>query len=169
MKNLIFILLSISAHAFAINNTRFGNDALKNDSGFENSAFGFSALRSLEKGTYNSAFGYGALEFLKEGLANLALGRHAGQNLRKGNQNIYIGHLGSMQEDLVIYLGNSNHKNCFIGGIFGSEIGKGSRVVVIDDKGKLSSSPVSYETLMKIEKMLPQLEALLQKQLEPEG
>lgn len=58
---LFAILMAIVGSAAAQTNTKFGNGALANNKGSENSAFGFNALFSNTTGVNNTASGFAAL------------------------------------------------------------------------------------------------------------
>jgi len=71
----------------------FGNQlAGKLDSIYGNTAWGVSALSSVQVGYYNCGFGVSALEALTSGVANTATGRYCGALLTTGSYNVLYGY-----------------------------------------------------------------------------
>jgi hypothetical protein len=88
---LLGILLAVVGTASAQLNTAFGQGALPNNSGFENSAFGFNALFSNTEGVFNTANGAVALSFNTTGSNNTASGVAALLGNTTGNDNTATG------------------------------------------------------------------------------
>lgn len=134
-------------------NTYYGTGALdaigfKDEQG--NTAFGNLALKRLVGDSGNTAVGSGALSDLRTGNTNVAIGLNAGDALKKGSANIYINAGAEAQEEnRVIRIGYQS-TSCYIKGIFKAEPGKGSRIVVIDEAGKLATIEVSADELASL-------------------
>lgn len=75
-----------------ISNNAFGTEALLNNSGSDNCAFGHTALRQNTTGYHNVAFGSLSLYSNVTGFGNTALGAYALQNNSNGNYNTTLGY-----------------------------------------------------------------------------
>jgi hypothetical protein len=112
------------------NNTAFGYQALYfNASGKGNAAQGVDALRSNTTGIRNLGIGSNAL-YNSNGNYNIALGFDAGQNVQNGSNNIEIGTAGSANDNGTIQIGvQGTQTHTQIAGIFGTPV-TGSAVYV---------------------------------------
>src|SRR5580693_2356930 len=71
--------------------TKYGTNALENDLGSANSAFGYYALQASTTSAGNTATGYEALYSDTTGGSNTADGDGAMQNNTTGEQNVAVG------------------------------------------------------------------------------
>lgn len=74
-----------------ISNNAFGTEALLNNSGSDNCAFGHTALKQNTTGYHNVAFGSLSLYSNVTGFGNTAIGTYALQNNSNGNYNTTLG------------------------------------------------------------------------------
>ena len=88
----------------------------------------------------NISLGNNTLIGLTSGINNLALGEDAGENITTTNNNIFIQNSGVLGDDGKIRIGNINHNNTFIEGIYGVTPGGPPQTVIIDANGELGSS-----------------------------
>jgi hypothetical protein len=110
-------------------NTANGTTALsQNTTGDNNTANGDSALNSNTIGFNNTAIGNIALLNNTTGNNNIALGANAGLDVTTANNVIAIGSRGA----------NASN-SCFIGSIFGAQVGNDAVPVSIDSLGKLGT------------------------------
>jgi hypothetical protein len=114
---------------------------LNNTDGGSNTANGYSALLNNTIGSGNTANGSFALRNNTTGSSNIGLGIFAGFNLTTGSNNIDIGNQGVSAEANTIRIGDSNHTNTYIAGIYGVTI-TGNPVVVAAN-GHLGTADIS--------------------------
>ena len=123
-------------------NTAIGRSSMQNNTtGRANTAVGQTSLMANAGGVFNVAIGGSALFALTSGDSNTALGSLAGQSLITGSDNIYIGSqvVAVANESNTTRIGVAQN-NTYIDGIYGSSTPAGSRVVVSDTTGKLSTT-----------------------------
>ncbi|NOY05301.1 MAG: hypothetical protein GXO82_01495 [Chlorobi bacterium] len=124
-------------------NTAIGDRALySNTTGFANMAAGMEVMYKNTTGYRNTAIGYQAMSSNTAGYDNIAIGFKAGSNITTGKNNICIGHLGQSGESYAIRIGDSNHRACYIGGIYGRSAPAGVSVY-ISGSGKLGTTTSS--------------------------
>jgi hypothetical protein len=118
-------------------NNAFGRNALvRHVNGDGNVAVGDSTLSNDTVGSNNTAIGNSSLLNNIGGSFNIALGVFAGQNITGGNNiDIGAGVTGPGGEDNTIRIGNNNHFQTFIAGIW-NQIG-GTQAVYVDTDGRL--------------------------------
>ena len=125
----------------SINNTKFGENALNNNSSNNNSAFGFSSLEDNTKGFQNTALGSDALSSNQKGINNSAFGYNALLSNTEGNRNTCIGSLAL--KNIVIgndaQLSSSSTNNEIVIGNDAS--GHGSNTVVLGNSDTISIQP----------------------------
>ena len=139
--------VAVGSTALLANNTGWQNVAVgraslqANTTGRANTAVGHTTLTVNQTGVFNTALGGSALFVLTSGDSNTALGALAGQTLTTGSNNIYIGAsvVGAANESNTTRIGAAQN-DTYIDGIFGSSTPAGSRVVVSDSAGKLSTT-----------------------------
>jgi hypothetical protein len=126
------------------NNTFSGYQAgYNNTTGYNNTFTGYQAGYVNTTGQDNTFSGYQA-GFNNTGAANTFIGIGAGINNTTGNNNIYIGSVGAGtgNEDSTIRIGDTYQYRAYIAGIYGTNIGSGSYVLVSSSGqlGTLTSS-----------------------------
>ena len=133
------------------NNTAIGASALlSNTTGVGNTAIGDEALSQNTTGDANTAVGRDALVSDTTGSTNIALGVAAGSNVTTANNVICIGHTGFNTDN-----------SCFIGNIFGSQVGNDAVPVSIDSFGRLGTMTSSRLFKKEIKPMDNASEAIL--------
>jgi hypothetical protein len=133
-------------------NTATGDSALfNNTTASNNTASGFGALGSNSTGGNNTAIGSEALSS-STGFNNVAVGAGAGSGVTDSNNVICIG----------AFLSGLNQDNsCFIGNIFGAQVGNTAQPVLIDSFGKLGTGVSSRRFKKEIKSMGSVSEAVL--------
>jgi trimeric autotransporter adhesin len=138
-----------SASAFAADgNTAVGDHALFNNTVFDNTAIGASALQANSEGVQNTATGLSALSANTTGSNNTAVGSLALSNNTTGLANIALGfsaggNITTAAHVICIGADGANVDNsCFIGNIFGQTSASGAGVYVNSNNklGTLTSS-----------------------------
>ena len=133
-------------------NTAVGWNALNVSNGNRNTATGYKALINNTTGDDNTAFGYLALGFSGTGSGNVALGSNAGSNVTTASNVISIG-------SNVAAADVSN--TCFIGNIFGVNVGMDALPVFINASGQLGTTASSRRFKTDIQQMDKSSEAIL--------
>ena len=142
-----------------------------NTSGTDNSAIGWAAMASNTTGDNNTAAGVQALFHNVTGIGNTALGFNAGFNLT-GDDNIDIGYFveGLAGESNTVRIGSNLpqgfESNCYIGGIFDSEVGPDSFLIGVNADNKVgdfflsgSASKIRIMDVIHDHKKVAELEA----------
>ena len=125
----------------SINNTKFGENALNNNSSNNNSAFGFSSLEDNTKGFQNTALGSDALSSNQKGINNSAFGYNALLSNTEGNRNTCIG-------SLALKNNKKGNNNVAVGFKAGLTLINGSSNIVIGNDAQLSSSSTNNEIVI---------------------
>lgn len=133
-------------------NTAVGWNALNVSNGNRNTATGYKALINNTTGDDNTAFGYLALGFSGTGSGNVALGSNAGSNVTTASNVISIG-------SNVAAADVSN--TCFIGNIFGVNVGMDALPVFINASGQLGTTASSRRFKTDIQQMERTSETIL--------
>ena len=148
------------------NNTALGYSALRsNTTGKGNAAQGVNALYDNTTGIRNTGLGNNAL-YSTNGSYNIAVGFDAGYNVGAGNNNIEIGSTGAASDDGTIQIGvQGTQMVTTIAGIYGTQV-SGSAVYVTST-GQLGVQPSSERFKTDIAP-IPQLSDKL-RQIEARG
>ena len=123
------------------NNTKYGKNALENNSSNNNSAFGYSTLEENTDGYQNTSCGADALTLNTDGINNCALGHHSLLSNINGNRNTGIGAL-SLKNN------STGNNNVAIGFKAGLTLKSGNSNIVIGNDAQLSSSSTSNEIVI---------------------
>ncbi|MDR2205818.1 MAG: hypothetical protein LBE36_06660 [Flavobacteriaceae bacterium] len=125
----------------ALSNVAFGNGALRYNTGNNNVAVGYNALRGVSGqsiGDWNVAYGLGALQNLTTGTYNKAVGGYALQKLTTGGRNLAFGYRAGGE----LLTGSGN---VFIGHMSGLTITSGNYNIIIGDSCDLASANASRQ------------------------
>jgi endosialidase-like protein len=133
-------------------NTAVGWNALNVSNGSRNTAAGYKALINNTTGDDNTAVGYLALAFSGTGSGNVALGSNAGSNVTTANNVITIG---------TNVAGADVSNTCFIGNIFGVNVGMDALPVSINANGQLGTTVSSRRFKKDIKPMERTSESIL--------
>ena len=159
-------------------NVGIGESTLDNNTtGGANVAVGNFALTL--SGDNNTAIGHRALgsSSASSGSNNIALGASAGAFLESGDNNIYISNSDGHFESNTIRMGNVDHSNTYIAGIFGVTVASGIDVL-IDADGHLGTTTSSVRFKDQVQSMDKASEAIFslrpvnfryKKELDPTG
>jgi hypothetical protein len=145
------VFFSLTTNTTGHDNTATGLQALLNNTtGSFNTAVGRDALRDNTEGSSNAATGLNALGHNTTGSGNVPLGVAAGSNVIDANNVICIGNPGANVDD-----------SCFIGNIFGAQVGNDALPVTVDSFGKLGTMTSSRRFKTEIEPMDKTSEGIL--------
>jgi endosialidase-like protein len=133
-------------------NTAVGWNALNVSNGSRNTAAGYKALINNTTGDDNTAVGYLALAFSGTGSGNVALGSNAGSNVTTASNVITIG---------TNVAGADVSNTCFIGNIFGVNVGMDALPVSINANGQLGTTVSSRRFKKDIKPMERTSESIL--------
>ena len=148
---------------FKVNNTKagilnynkqlsaFGYNALLSNSGSNNTAIGFEALKMNSTSNNNTAIGSGALSLNTTGSNNTAIGNGTGfTGTSTGYTNTtVIGYQAKATDDNQVRLGNDDIETLYCMGAYTGEVsGSDYRVLHVDNTGKIGwlESSIRYKT-----------------------
>lgn len=170
---------ALEKNTTGLNNTAVGYFALDGvtTEGDANVAIGSEVMSTLSVGSANVAVGYGAANNLTDldfsyntaigfsalpgtvgsvhGTYNIAIGAYAGIAFESGDNNIYIGNSGGgFTESNIIRIGDVDHSDTYIAGIYGQTVPDGIDVIVDGDGhlGTTTSSARFKDTIQPVDK-----------------
>jgi len=152
-RNVAFGHEALRYNTTGYRNTAVGEDALfDNTSGAGNVAVGAGDSFNNTTGATNVAIGRRALENNTTGHRNVAIGVLVGRYATTGNDNLYIANAGQAGDSGVIKIGNPNHTQATIRGIFGNTSASGLTVFV-NSSGVLGTATSSLRFKQDVEDM----------------
>jgi len=127
-------------------NVVIGHDAMSQGTGGGSSiAIGQRALYNVTNAAAvdNVALGVQSLQNLTTGFNNIAVGDTSGTNITTTSNNIFIGSDGVAGDSAKIRLGDSNHTQTFIRGIYNvNPAGSNDEMVIMDDAHQLGTQAI---------------------------